>query len=120
MANLQTLAPYLAAGIEVEHKLHGRGLLHGLPSHHIGEGGGQLASVRFVREGSSFPDWYTLESVKPVLYAPEDFDKLGLLHTAPESLEIYARLVDAARALGIALNISETDYIRKELPCSTK
>lgn len=128
MASLQTLALYLAAGIEVEHPLHGRGLLHGLPSHHIGEGGGQLASVRFDRPGSPFPDWYLLKEVTPVLYAPYDYMQVLNSQSEPQEwlslafgkhgrneLEKMARIVDAARALGIALNLSLTDYIRKEL-----
>ncbi|MBF9140817.1 hypothetical protein [Hymenobacter properus] len=125
MADLRTLSLYLPHHTTVEAPGLGRGLLHGLPSHHIGDGG-QLASVRFDREGSDFPDWYELERVKPVLYSSDDKDELlkpfiynGLSFSAyqltAKKLEQMAAIVDYCRALGIALNLSPDQYIRKEL-----
>lgn len=127
--HLATLAPYLPFSVEVAHAAHGRGTLVGLPACHINDHG-PLASVRF--DGlPSFPDYYELGSVKPVLYdfndayevlkgkcldsPSEESTKWGVLWSNSDSLEFYAQLVDDARALGIALNLPAGSYIRKEV-----
>jgi hypothetical protein len=126
-AHLRVLAPYLPYGIEVEHAALGRGVLVGLPACHVNDLS-PLASVRF--DGlPSFPDYYELGSVKPVLYAAEDAAAVvaalpsiqrtgghfGLTIHEAEQLNHLARIVDTARALGIALNLPEGSYVRKEL-----
>ena len=121
-----TLAPYLAAGIEVESAAHGRGVLVGLPYSQKWECA--QAEVRF--EGSMAFNWdvYQLDKLKPVLWHADDYleaidavaGKLPMhwqtLCLAPaEDLEEMAAVVDAARALGIALNLPAGSYIRKEV-----
>ena len=130
MAKLQTLALYLAAGIAVEHKLFGRGPLLGLP--YVQPWDRSLSSAHADVYFESLPPnevcsaVQRVSGVKPVLYAPGDRVRVVAAHPErsrftdvlalpiPE-LERMAILVDAARALGIALNLSPTDYIRKEL-----
>lgn len=131
MANLQTLALYLTAGIEVEHRLFGRGVLQGLPYVQPWDRSpnGAHADAHF----TSLPPnevcsgVHRVCNVTPVLYAPGDRVRVVSAHpnrarftdvltlSIPE-LEHMASIVDAARALGIALNLSPKDYIRKELP----
>lgn len=126
--NLHHLAPYLAAGIELAHPAHGRGVLVGLP--HCWDFDTPRAEVFFPdAPAKNCCEYYALADVKPVLWAPEDWkavakaaprsdalDKWWLTRFDLDELTEMARLVDMARALGIALNLSPTDYIRKELP----
>lgn len=122
-ANLQHLALYLAAGIEVENAAQGRGHLVGLPFQEIAEE--QRAEVLYPAHVLGWDMW-SLERVKPVLYAPADRVRVlaghpdraqyaDVLRLSLEELERMARIVDATRALGIALNIAPQHYIRKDI-----
>ena len=126
---LLTLAPYLPHDTVVEHPLHGRGVLVGLPATQVGECA-PVANVRFDnRQGSSFPDWYELASVKPVLYDIQDWLVAATVPGAPkvpdchmrlpqrsaEDIQAMAAYIDWLRALGIALNLPESSYCRREV-----
>ena len=127
-AHQALLGKYLHAGIEVEHSFHGRGVLVGLPCAHINDEQ-PLATIRLHdRPDSYFPDYYNAADCKPVLYAPED--AMALAHGIPssqrtsahhmlsaydvDSLNRVARMVDTARSMGIALNMPEGSYLRRE------
>jgi hypothetical protein len=131
VANLQTLALYLAADIEVENPAWGRGRLVGLPHcfPYDRSPSGAHANVRFLAPPPNevASGIITLSKLKPVLY--ELSDRVRVLATHPnraqhvdvlrldrDELERMAAIVDTTRALGIALNLPPTDYIRKELP----
>ena len=131
MAKLQTLALYLAAGIDVESRFWGRGALLGLPyvqpwdrspagphAHLYFEAAPPNEVCSGVKE---------LSHVKPVLWAPEDVltaveaangklpEHWQTVILAIEDLDEMAAFVDAARALGIALNLPAGSYVRKEV-----
>ena len=124
---LTTFAPYLPAGIEVESPAFGRGLLVGLPYSTRWER--PFADVRF--EGRTALSWlsYDLSNIKPVLYDARDAAAVvaalpsiqrtgghfGLTIHDAEQLHRLARIVDTARALGIALNLPEGSYVRRQV-----
>ena len=129
MATIQTLALYLAAGIEVENPAWGRGRLVGLPYvqpwDHRPSGAHAHVYFDFPAPDEVASGIAEVGKLTPVLYAPGD--RVRVLATHPErsrltdvlalpisELERMATIVDAARALGIALNLSPTDYIRKQ------
>ncbi len=131
MATLQTLARYLVAGIEVENPAWGRGRLVGLPYvqpwDRRPDGAQGHVYFDFPAPDEVASGVADVGRLTPVLYAPGD--RVRVIAAHPErtrftdvlalpipELERMAILVDAARALGIALNLSPTDYIRKELP----
>ncbi len=126
MAELRVLAAYLAADIEVEHKMHGRGQLIALPCTYIGQ---HLAEAYYtVDVAYGMARDLPLADVRPVLWHPDDI-ALALAATSeekwpglgitlaeidPQTLEKFARLVDDARALGIALNVPADQYVRRQ------
>ncbi|GAA4349945.1 hypothetical protein GCM10023185_07110 [Hymenobacter saemangeumensis] len=128
MNNLRILSLYLAAGIPVEHKAHGRGILKGLPFC-------QVPTERAVAEVAFDPpnamgmhDIEDVANVVPVLYDLADLDKV--LNEHPDTgylfdllggftdtdLQHFALVTDTVRALGVALNIPEGSYTRRALP----
>ena len=71
MADLRVLAAYLAAGVEVQHPMWGRGRFVGLPCCTVGEY--QTVDIAYpLPEGFGNPDYRHLADVRLVLYAPED------------------------------------------------
>lgn len=127
--------PYLGTRPEVEHAHFGRGVLVGLPNCHINDGQ-PLGSVEFASQpGGHFPDYHELSGLKLVLYEKRDTYQVlrAWADGKPEhELELWAqaicycdqldrlaRIVDFARALGIALNLPAGSYIRKELAPAT-
>jgi hypothetical protein len=133
MANLAILQHYLTAGIQVHHPAHGNGILVGLPyccSHEK-----PRAEVRYESNDAGLPsplndyEYYDLNQVKPVLYSPGDFQRVidqipkeelpvavsWLPGYRIEAIQRMAILVDLLRNLGIALNVPEGSYIRKEV-----
>lgn len=129
--HLRQFGPYVGHEHEVEHPFHGRGVLIGLPCAHINDEQ-PLATVRFHKKDVSyFPDYYNLSDCKLVLYAAEDAEAIAravpssqrtgatfmLTDYGPEELHKLARMIDHARALGIALNLPEGSYVRRELQC---
>lgn len=124
-----SLARYLAAGIEVESKAYGRGALVGLPYIQLGAVAIADVILEFPGEDAVSSGMYQLSSIRPILFSPDDRAQVvaqlassqrhgghfGLVSTDVDDLERMARIVDTARGLGIALNITESEYVRKEV-----
>ena len=132
-AQQRLFGPYLGTRPEVQHAAHGRGVLVGLPNCHINDGK-PLGSVEFASlPDGHFPDYRELSELKLVLYDGSDalevashaalpkevaLKALTVLLRAPRpiaELQLWAEVVDAARALGIALNLPAGSYVRKEV-----
>ena len=128
-AFLAVLAPYLAAGIEVESRGWGRGILLGLPYCAPWKTASVDASFTYTGSDAVASGVVEVRTVKPVLWHAEDrltvvlampssqrtAGHFGIVNHEVEELEKMARIVDTARALGIALNLPEGSYVRKEV-----
>lgn len=118
------LAPYLAHQVDVAHAAHGVGRLLGLPYCQAWDA--PRAEVYY--DGYCL-NYHDLAGVRPVLYSTDDlgelrekhqaannWDAVALLHLiSAAELERWARIVDAARGLHIALNLQPHQYQRKEV-----
>lgn len=130
---LALLGPYLAHQLEVESPAHGRGTLLGLPWSPVWEQ--PVAECLFPDEPGSRDERddcqeYRTGRLRPVLWAPEDLglamvdasrgrgrdlalvELLGGL--GPERLQYFAQVTDAVRALGVAVGLTPSQYVRKE------
>jgi hypothetical protein len=110
-AAVEVLAPYYPYGVEVEHRVHGRGILLGFGFARLGES--LKVRCHFPSEGD-MDGCYEATDVKPVLIRATAFD-MYILRTLAEQESLCAAIA-GFRSMHFALGLKPGQYIEKPNP----